>query len=291
MASTGFDPSVYGAEEALLDLADTFLEPGSYSTLKSGFLGYMTGGMARVAAEGVHHRNTLYHENFLNTASLPRSIYNYAKIYDYAISMATPSSCRVLVGFYLDEIKAALGAETGILTLPRGQAIYLGATPFVLAGSVSLAILEQGRVAAEYNLSEMDFADINQAEYVRTYVTPQVVDVAGTVRTVVYLEVRIHQATPLVSEFKVLSSSSLETSFYRVQIPAGQQLAKFRVLYKKPADAGYTELPAYFNETVTPAEPEYCFYSFSTGNELEIYFSPLPGAFRPPTTAPCASSS
>ena len=101
MASTGFSPSVYGAEEALLDLADTYLEPGSYSTLKSGFLGYMTDSMARVSAEGVHHRNALYGENFLNTASLPRSIYNYAKIYDYLISQATPSSCRVLVGLYL----------------------------------------------------------------------------------------------------------------------------------------------------------------------------------------------
>ncbi len=281
MASTGFDPSVYGAEEALLDLADTYLQPGSYSTLKSGFLGYMTGGMARVAAEGVHHRNTLYHENFLNTASLPRSIYNYAKIYDYTIAKATPSSCRVLVGFYLDEIKAALGAEAGILTLPRGQTIFLGSTPFVLAGSVSLALLEQGRVAAEYDLSQMDFAETNQAEYVRTYVTPQVVDTAGTLRTVVYLEVRIHQATPLVNEFKVVSASSLETSFYRVVIPEGQQLAKFRVLYKEPAASNYVELPAYFNETVTPEEPQYAFYSYSANNELEIYFSPLPGAFRP----------
>ena len=44
-------------------------------------------------------------------SSLPRSIYNYAKIYDYMISQATPSSCRVLVGLYLDELRAALGAD------------------------------------------------------------------------------------------------------------------------------------------------------------------------------------
>ena len=281
MASTGFSPSVYGAEEALLDLADTYLEPGSYSTLKSGFLGYMTGAMARVSAEGVHHRNALYGENFLNTASLPRSIYNYAKIYDYLISQATPSSCRVLVGLYLDEVRAALGAQTGVITFPRGQSIYLGSTPFVLAGAVSLVLMEQGRVAAEYDLTQMDFPEVNQAEYVRTYVTPQVVDTAGTTRTVVYLEVRVHQAVPRVNEFKVVSASALETSFYRVKMPTGQQLTKFRVLYKRPVDAVYRELPAYFNETVTPTEVEYCFYSFTSSDELEIYFSPLPGAFRP----------
>ena len=281
MASTGFSPSVYGAEEALLDLADTYLQPGSYSTLKSGFLGYMTGSMARVAAEGSHHRNVLYHENFLNTASMPRSIYNYAKIYDYQITMATPSSCKALVGLYLDEVRLALGSSTGTLILPRGQAVFMGSTQFILAGAVRLSLLDQGRVAAEYDLSEMDYAELNQAEYIRTYVTPQVVDTAGTTRTVVYMEVRVHQAVPRANEFRVVSTSSLETSFYRIQIPAGEQLSKFRVLYKRAADAAYRELPAYFNETVTPTEAEYCFYSFTSDNELEVYFSPLPGAFRP----------
>ena len=281
MATTGFNPSVYGAEEALLDLADTYLEPGSYSTLKSGFLGYMTGSMARVAAEAVHHRNTLYHENFLNTASLPRSIYNYAKIYDYTVGLATPSQCRVLVGFYLDEIKAALGSETGILTLQRGQAVYLGTTPFILAGTVNLALLEGNRVSAEYDLAQMDFTQLNQGEYIRTYVTPQVIDTAGTTRTVVYLELYIHQAVPRGLEFRVVSSSALETSFYRVAIPAGEQLTKFRVLYKTPTDATWREIPAIFNETTTPDATEYCYYSFTTNDELEVYFSPLPGAFRP----------
>ena len=281
MASTGFSPSVYGAEEALLDLADTYLQPGSYSTLKSGFLGYMTGAMARVAAEGSHYRNVLYHENFLNTASMPRSIYNYAKIYDYQITMATPSSCKALVGLYLDEVRLALGSSTGTLILPRGQAVFMGSTQFILAGAVRLSLLDQGRVAAEYDLSEMDYAELNQAEYIRTYVTPQVVDTAGTTRTVVYMEVRVHQAVPRANEFRVVSTSSLETSFYRIQIPAGEQLSKFRVLYKRAADAAYRELPAYFNETVTPTEAEYCFYSFTSDNELEVYFSPLPGAFRP----------
>ena len=281
MATTGYTPSVYNAEEALLDLADTYLEPGSYSTLKSGFLGYMTGSMARIAAEAVHHRNTLYHENFLNTASLPRSIYNYAKIYDYTIGLARPSQCRVLLGFYIDEVKAALGAETGILTLPRGQAVYLGTTPFVLAGSVNLAILDGNRVSAEYDLAQMDFTQPNQGEYIRTYVTPQVVDTAGTTRTVVYLEVYVHQAVPRGLEFRVVSSSAMETSFYRVGIPTGEQLAKFRVLYRTPTDVAWREIPAIFNESSNPESTEYCFYSFTTNSELEVYFSPLPGAFRP----------
>ena len=279
--STGFSPSVYDAESALLDLADTFLTPGSYSTLKSGFLGYMTGSMARVAAEGVHHRNILYHENFLNTASLPRSIYNYAKVYDYTVGLSTPSTCRVLVGVYLDEVRSALGSETGTIRFPRGQPVYFGTTAFMLAGAVSLTILEQSRVAAEYDLADMDFVATNQQSYIRTYVTPQVVDAAGTTRTVVYMELNCHQAVQHAMQFQVVSVSALETTFFSVDIPAGEQLTSFRVMYKKATDSDYYEIPAIFNESTSPTTSEYCYYSYTSDSQLEIYFSPLPGSFRP----------
>ena len=281
MTTTGFSPSVFGAEQALLDLADHYLEPGSYSTLKSGLLGYMTGAMARVAAEGAHHRNVLFRENFLNTASLPRSIYNYAKIYDYPVGLATPASCKVLIGLYLDEVRAAIGGEVGTLVLPRGQAVLLGATPFVLAGETRLNVFEGSRVSAEHNPDELDFPDDSGVTHVRTFVAPQAIDANGTTRTVAYLEVRAHQAVPRATEFQVISSSALETSFFRVALPVGEQLAGFRVLYSTPGSAVWRELPAYFNETVQPDETEFCYYSFTGDGEFEVYFSTLPGQFRP----------
>ena len=281
MTSTSLQPGVYNAESALLDLADTFLEPGSYSTLKSGFLGYLTASMARVAAEGAYHRNVLYRENFLNTASLPASIYNYAKIYDYPVSLATASSCRAIVGFYLDELRAAFGSETGSITLPRGQQVLLGSTPFVLEGAMRITVFDGGRVGAELVDGEIDFPRPNGEMYVRTYVSPQVVDAAGTTRTVVYAEVYLRQAVARMTEFQVLSSSALETVFYKAVLTTDEQLAAFRVLYKPAGATAFTELPAYFNETVTPTETEYCFYSFSDSGVIEVYFSALPGSFRP----------
>jgi hypothetical protein len=279
--TTGFSTSVYGAEEALLDLANTYLKPDSYSTLKTSLFGYITGSMARIAAESVHHRNVLYHENFLNTASLPVSIYNFAKIYDYPVGLATPSSCFILLGFYIDQLKACFGAETGLLIIPRGQVIFLGNTPFILTGEVHVSLLEQERIAAEYNLDKMDFQDTNQVAYIRTYITPQIVNKTGLTKTLAYLEVKLQQCLKNNTEFKILGSSVLETSFYKVTIPNDQQLSKFKVFYKKSTDTVYHEIPAYFNETVFPTESEYCFYSFTSATELEIYFSPLPNAFRP----------
>lgn len=281
LSSAGSSPSVFGAQDALLDLADHYLKPGEYSTLKSGLFGYMTTSMAKVAAEGAFHRDTLYRENFLNTASLPRSIYNYAKIKNYAVGMSTPSSCYALVGLYLDEVRSALGAETGILTIPRGQQLFLGSTPFVTAGSIRLTVLESSRVSAEYDVNDMDFDLGQQTSYVRTYLQPQLVGNDGSTRTVVYMEVRIHQATSRSTEFQVVSSSSLDNTFYRVSVPSGEQLAKFSVFYKGPADSSYRKLEAIFNETTTPELAEYCFYSFLDDNKLEVYFSALTGQFRP----------
>lgn len=279
--STGLTPSTFGAQEALLDLADHFFEPDSYSTLKSGLLGFMTASMGRIAGEGAFHRNVLFRENFLNTASLPRSIYNYAKIYDYTVGLATPSTCRALVGLYLDEVRSAIGSEAGTLTLPRGQQVFLGSTPFILAGAVSLHVLEDSRVTAEYDTASMDFPLVNGSSYVRTYMMPQVVGNNGETRTVVFMEVHLHQAVPRVQEFQVVSSSSMENSFYQVALPPGSQLASFRVMYREAGEASWRRLPAYFNETVTPDENEFCFYSFSGDSEIEVFFSPLPGLFRP----------
>ena len=276
-----FTPSVYDAEEAALELANTFLKPDSFSTLKSGFLGFMTGNMARISAEGVHHRNIFYHENFLNTASMPRSIFNYAKIYNHDIGLAKSSSCRILFGLYLDSIQDMLGASTGVIELSRYQEVFLGNTPFLIAGKVRLVVLDGGRVSAEYDLREMNFMLPNQSEHIRTYVAPQVVDSSGTTRTVVYMELHIYQTQARASEFQVITNNALENSFYKVTIPANEQLASFRIMYKRAIDSSFREIEQIFNEAKLPDRAEYAYYSFTTNNELEIYFSPLPGAFRP----------
>ena len=281
MATTKLTPSVYDAEAALLDLANEYLEPDSYSTLKSGLFGYMTGSMARISAEGVHHRNVFYRENFLNTASMPRSIYSYAKIYNYNIGMAKPSQARILFGAYLDDLKSTLGSETGVITLSRYQPVFLGNTPFMIAGSVRLAILEGNRVSAEYDLNEMNFTLPNQGEYVRTYVTPQVVDTDGTTRTVVYMELHVYQVSARATEFQVITTNALETSFYRVPLVNNEQLASFRIMYKKANEPTFKEIPGIFNESQSPTTSEYAYYTFSSNNELEIFFSPMPGSFRP----------
>jgi hypothetical protein len=277
-SSTSFSPSVYNAEEALLQLGDTFLKPNTYSTLKSGFLGYMIGSMARIAAESVHHRNILWNENFLNTASLPSSIYNFAQMYNYNINMATPASCKVLLGLYIDELQNILGGTSGTITIPNTQTILFGSIPFIVNGAINITLSSGGAISAEYDLNNLNFPQNNS--YIRIYSTPQVVDSNGTQRIVAYLEIQVFQASLNYMQFPVISTVALDTSFYLVTLPTDTQLANFTVYYQPPGGT-LTEIPAYFNSNAIPSQSEYCFYSLTTNNELEIYFSPLPDAFRP----------
>jgi hypothetical protein len=275
-------PSVFGAQDSLLALADTFLTPGSYSTLRSGLFGYVTTAMAQTAAEGVYHRNVLYRENFLNTASLPRSIYNFAKQYEYPVALATPGSCRALIGLYLDDARAAIGAQAGTLVLPRGLPVHLGSVPFVLAGEVQLKVFDGGQVTAAYTSSAMDFPAANAGtDYVRTYQVPQPTGTAGQTRLAVYMEVTLHQAVPSLTEFQIVSASATENTFFTVPVTTGQQLASFRVLYKAATDSAFTELETIFNEAAAPSTDKWCNYTFNGDGSLEVYFSPASGDFRP----------
>jgi hypothetical protein len=288
--SFGLTPSVYGAEAAMLSLADSFLQPGAYSTLRAGFFGYMTGAMSRIAAEGAYHRNVLYKEQFLNTCSLPDSIYNFAKIYEITPALGTPSNARILLGFYLTDLQGAIGSATGTFTIPRGQPVLFGSTPFVVAGEIDIALDgtdSNGNVivTASYNLDEMDFpapAGVTLGAPIRTYVLDQATGANGAVRQAVYAEVYLVQAQASVSTFKVTSSSALQTLYYDVAAPAApQQLAGFTVLYQGPTDAEAAEVPVFFNESVVPTTPTYAFYNYAAGEDLEIFFSPLAGSFQP----------
>jgi len=275
-------PSVFGAQEGMLALADTFLKPGSYSTLRSGLFGYMTAGMSQIAAEGVYHRNVLYRENWLNTASLSRSIYNAAKQYEYPIALATPASCRALVGLYLDDIRAALGAQAGTFVLPRGQALYMDDLPFVVAGEVRLTVFDGGQVTAAYDTDAMDFPlPVAGQDYVRTYSVPQPSGSGGATRTAVYMEVALHQAVPSYTEFQVVSASTTENTFFRVAVPVGEQLAGFRVEYRAAGETAFTELETLFNEAAAPTTSQWCYYTFDGDGALEVFFSPTSGDFRP----------
>jgi len=267
------------AQEGFLDLAGSYLNVADVSTLKSGALGFMIGSMSKAAADGAYHRNVLYRENFLNTAALPASIYNFSKLYDYAIQLAIPSTCRMVLGLYRDDLEAAIGGQVGEFRIPQTQQVFMGEIPFIIAGEIVLTLREQNQVSSVYDTSRLNFPLTSSGNVVRTYVLPET-GRDGTIRQVVYLEVRVHQTETIQRDFNVVTSDPAETSIFPVPIPEGNQLAGFTVWYSKQGEA-MRQIPQYFNETQKPADQEYCYFTFDGDGGLEIRFSPVPGEFRP----------
>jgi hypothetical protein len=62
--------------------------------LRSGEFGYVTESLAMLIRDSAFQKTMLYNENFLNTAVMPKSIYNWAKTFNVNCLDATPS-CRM----------------------------------------------------------------------------------------------------------------------------------------------------------------------------------------------------
>lgn len=67
------------------------LNDSEISLLKAGLFGYINETMSAEVKNAVAHRNTLYEEYFINSASFPESIYKFAKAYNVDISTAKPA--------------------------------------------------------------------------------------------------------------------------------------------------------------------------------------------------------
>ena len=76
-------------------ISSKIIDYNTISLLKTGLFGYFNEIASHEIKNAVFHRNVLYDEHFLNSASFPESIFNFAKLYNVPISTAHPSHMLV----------------------------------------------------------------------------------------------------------------------------------------------------------------------------------------------------
>ena len=105
------DQTTYDIEEKWLNVAASYfnIKPealiandvdtsnSEVNMLKAGLFGFVNEIMANELKNSVAHRNTLYDEFFINTASFSESIYRFAKAYNVPMSLANPSHMRAVL--------------------------------------------------------------------------------------------------------------------------------------------------------------------------------------------------
>ena len=82
-------------QEEWLRLAQKYFPNEDISTLKASTFGYINEIMSNEIKNSIYHRNFVFDEHLLNTASTAKSIYNFAKANEVAIEFAKPARVSV----------------------------------------------------------------------------------------------------------------------------------------------------------------------------------------------------
>jgi hypothetical protein len=315
MSNTFISNSNYDVQANLLLLAQNYFGADAASALKVGVFGFMVEGMAQIARDGMFHRDFLYNELFLNTARLPESIYNWAKLFGFDVAAATPATAQVALGIKKSDAIAASSPPAGSplesgalqLTIEVGDSFYAGSFEYHLKMPVVVMFQPVGgdyAFSAQQLLGGPFGASATDSPYVKTWEE----NIGGV--TYIFLLLQVYQMGQTNYTFQTYSKDQSEpvifTSSYQ------DQLSSIFVYYLSPevqgtpenvayvaewmaengsmnplinpadADAQITiPLPAYFNDTTTPSDMYYCFYSFPSDGTVNIFFSTSPTDFRP----------
>jgi len=258
------------------DIASKYFDVKDISTLKTSMFGYITHIMSKSISDGAYHGQLLHKERFINTASIPASIYSLANEYSYEIGKAVPSSCRMLLGVFRTDLEKIIGSSVGEIVFPNTQQFIIGEYSFIPVGEFKIYLHEGGRISAEYNTNNLNFPLENSQPYIRSYTKQEPIN--NEVKDLIYFEIKLYQSSINVAEFQIVSLDINDITLFT--IPIEKQLANFSVFYTD-SSGSRREIPAYFNDSLETLEYEKCFYSYSEEGYLEIKFSPLVNNFRP----------
>lgn len=271
---------VYNIEENFLEIAKKYWNIDDINILKTGLFGYINELFAVSTRNAVYHRDALYDETFLNTASLPNSIYNFAKQFNHNVITAIPAVMSTVFGIAKKDLISVSTVDSVnkliTLTLPKSTKFYAGKIPFMLPYDVEI-IGSEVSTSSEYAFSAIYKLDTTTNDIFNNYIITPYIKL-WIENEIVYLDLQIFQMEKFEKVFEVYSSDITENISYDIQIE--NQLATFDVNYKRGKE-DYRIIPKYFNNVFTPDENEYCFYSFNNNNELQVFFSTLPNNFRP----------
>jgi hypothetical protein len=272
----------YDLKDKFMTVAAKYFNISDMNVLNAGMFGYINEVMALIGRDGVYHRDTLYDEYFLNTASMPQSIYNKAKEYNYDVAGANPPQMQV--SFIIkksDIIKFAtdIGAGQKQFIIDKSNPFTVGNFPFTLEYSVNILAVPTPD-GSDYSLSAQYVMDgITQDPLQSTIPTPYIKSYIDPINNenYLYLQLTIWQMSQQSSTFTIFSNDISDNLIYSMNY--NDQLVYFDVYYTY--NGVTTKIPAYFDDSTTPNDPAYCYYTYSDDSTLQIFFSALPGAFQP----------
>ena len=274
------------------------------TTLKSSFFGYFNELASSEIKNAVFHKNFLYDEHFLNTAVLPESIYNFAKLYNVPIEGATPATMYLKISIserelttstllkeVTDEKVTNANANTlkiyNIVFSRENTLFTVGGYNFSLPYPIILTVQQfeepdgshSYAYSANYDTSNTFFPfteNLGKLPFLKVW--KENIDEVDYV----FIGFQAYQFEKEENSILITSTEANPDTLYHT-FSFNNQIAFFEAKYE--FNGKVADLNLYFNNIYTPSEKEYyAYYSFLNDNNFQLSFSTdLINGFRPVT--------
>ena len=172
-------PSKYDIYEKLLDIAKNYTDTENTDYLKTGLFGYLTESMAMMMRDSSLQKAMLYNENNLNTAVIPSTVYNWAKMFNVDIVRSIPAYATVEISIPKENIASQLTGGNTSCRIDRRNMIIANDYYFSLEHSILIASAGNGNFTAKYDGEEdttTSFQDLKGVKRLSVYGDPDIND-------------------------------------------------------------------------------------------------------------------
>lgn len=266
-----------------LQIAERFIKIEDTSLLKVGSFGYITSLFSNIMRNSVFHRDMLYNEIFLVSSNLNSTLYNWAKILDFDIELASPSSMDIAITLpisSIEDLATASSSGSKIFTIERSTVFDVSGFKFLLPYDLKIIFRRNANnqlaVSATY-----DFANYNlkppsiSTPYLKVMLSTEngvsKVTIAATI-----FQIEKRDWTYTIFSNDILDAGIIEQNY-------GGNMVSFKVSYNTSSSSlsSFQELETIFNEIDQPTTSKYAYYTFVGSDTVRIYFSNKPTDFRP----------
>lgn len=283
----------YDIYSKLLYIASKYTDIQNEDFLRSGLFGYITESMAMIMRDSSIHKTMLYNESFLNTAIIPKSIYNWSKMFNIEVTSATPAYADITITInendfnnykkpassygedvYGSEITSY--GEEEVLIIDKSNNFIAGQYNFMLEHSILLRQNSNGR---GYFAKYLD-GETNETTNYQEYTTPilqTVYSSDGYGENYISISARVYQYS-IQNQTKIIASTSfIDRKVHEFEFT--NQFVKATCTYTKNGTSPITLY--YSNITGIDENTDYAFYSLTDSNKLQIKFPDGIDSFRP----------
>ena len=272
----------------LIDIANKYSEIDNEDYLKAGLFGYITESLSMIMRDSSIHKSMLYKESFLNTAVMPKSIYNWAKMFNININKATPAYADIELVINKNNLSTMVDMKTldnysgefGFVDDKNVKAFVINKKDPIIADEYTF-MLEHSIKIYRHSSGDNDFS----AEYILTEKeTTNYQKLKTNILTVypagnnIIIKARAYQYKINKISKQIPNNSILNTKNHVFNFEG--QFSNITVSYER-ANLGEQNIECRYSNINNKEIGNFCYYNLNDPNEIQISFSNSEDAFMP----------